>query len=45
MSQLRGYPTRSKTSEETTNTKTSTNCNLAEAISKYRTICLEILMT
>ena len=36
MSQLLGYPTRSRTSEETTNTDTSTNCNFAEEISKLR---------
>ena len=34
MSQSHGYPTRSRTSEETTNTDTSTNCNFAEEISK-----------
>ena len=34
MSQLYGYPTGSKMLEETTNTDTSTNCNLAEEISK-----------
>ena len=34
MSQLHGYPTGSNMSEETTNTDTSTNCNLAEEISK-----------
>ena len=36
MSQLHGYPTRSKTSEETTNTDTSTNCNFVQEISKLR---------
>ena len=36
MSQLHGYPTRSKTLEEATNTDTSTNCNFAEEISKLR---------
>ena len=36
MSQLLGYPTRSRTSEETTNTDTSTNCNFAEEILKLR---------
>ena len=36
MSQSHGYPTRSRTSEETTNTDTSTNCNFAEEISKLR---------
>ena len=36
MSQLHEYPTRSKTSEENTSTDTSTNCNLAENISKIR---------
>ena len=36
MSQLHGYPTRSKTLEENTNTDTSTNCNFAEEISKLR---------
>ena len=36
MSQSHGYPTRSRTSEETTNTDTSTNCNFAEKISKLR---------
>ena len=34
--QSHGYPTRSRTSEETTNTDTSTNCNFAEEISKLR---------
>ena len=34
MSQLHGYPTHSKTSEETTNTDPSTNCNFPEEISK-----------
>ena len=34
MSQLHGYPTRSKTSEETTNT--NTNCNFVQEISKLR---------
>ena len=36
MSQSHGYPTRSRTSEETANTDTSTNCNFAEEISKLR---------
>ena len=36
MSQLHGYPTRSRTSEEATNTDTSTNWNFAEEISKLR---------
>ena len=36
MSQLQGYPSRSKTSEETTNTDTSTNWNFAGEISKLR---------
>ena len=36
MPQSHGYPTRSRTSEETTNTDTSTNCNFAEEISKLR---------
>ena len=36
MSQLHGYPARSRTSEETTNTDTSTNCSFAEEISKLR---------
>ena len=36
MSQSHGYPTRSRTSEETTNTDTSTNCNFDEEISKLR---------
>ena len=36
MSQLHGYPTSSRTSEETTNIDTSTNCNFAEDISKLR---------
>ena len=36
MSQLYGYPTRSKTLEETTNTDTSTNCNFVQEISKLR---------
>ena len=36
MSQFHGYPTRSRTSEETTNTDTSTNCNFAEEILKLR---------
>ena len=36
MSQLHGYSTRSRTSEETTNTDTSTNWNFAEGISKLR---------
>ena len=36
MSQSHGYPTRSRTSEETTNTDTSTKCNFAEEISKLR---------
>ena len=36
MSQLHGYLTRSKTSEEATCTNTSTNCNFAEEISKLR---------
>ena len=34
MSQLHGYPTGSKMLEETTNTDTSNNCNLAEEIWK-----------
>ena len=34
MSQSHGYPTSSRTSEETTNTGTSTNCNSAEEILK-----------
>ena len=34
MSQLHGYPTLSKTMEETTNTDTSTNCNFDEEMSK-----------
>ena len=37
MSQSHGYPTRSRTSEETTNTDTSTNRTFAEEISKLRT--------
>ena len=37
MYQSHGYLTRSRTSEETTNTDTSTNCNFAEEISKLRT--------
>ena len=36
MYQLHGYPTRSKTSEQTTNTDTSANYNFAEEISKLR---------
>ena len=36
MSQSHGYPTRNRTSEETTNTDTSTSCNFAEEISKLR---------
>ena len=36
MSQLHGYPTRSRTSEEATNTDTSTNWNITEVISKLR---------
>ena len=36
MSQSHGYPTRSRTSEKTANTDTSTNCNFAEEISKLR---------
>ena len=36
MSQLHGYPNRSKTSEETTNTDTSTYYNFGEEISKLR---------
>ena len=36
MSQSHGYPTRSRTSEETTNTGTSTSCNFTELISKLR---------
>ena len=36
MSQLHGYPTRSKTSEGTTNTDTNTNCSFAEETSKLR---------
>ena len=32
MSQLHGYPTRSRTSEETTNTDTSTNWNLLKRL-------------
>ena len=36
MSQSHGYPTRSRTSEETTNTDTSTNCNFAEEMPKLR---------
>ena len=36
MSQLHGYPTRSRTSEEATNTDTSTNWNFTEVISKLR---------
>ena len=36
MSQSHGYPTRSRTSEETTNTGTSTSCNFAEEIPKLR---------
>ena len=36
MSQLHGYSTRSRTSEETTNTDTSTNWNFADGISKLR---------
>ena len=36
MSQSHGYPTRSRTSEETTNTDTSTSCNFAEEIPKLR---------
>ena len=36
MSQLHGYLTRSRTSEEITNTDTSTNCIFAEEISKLR---------
>ena len=36
MSQSRGYPTRSRTPEETTNTDTSTTCNFAEEISKLQ---------
>ena len=34
MSQSHGYPTRSRTSEETTNTDASTNCNFVEELSK-----------
>ena len=34
--QLHGYPNRSKTSEETTNTDTSSNCHFADEISKLR---------
>ena len=36
MSQSHGYLTRGRTSEETTNTDTSTNCNFAEEIQKLR---------
>ena len=36
MSQSHGYPTRNRTSGETTNTDTSTNCNFAQDISKLR---------
>ena len=36
MSQSHRYPTRNRTSEETANTDTSTNCNFAEEISKLR---------
>ena len=36
MSQLHGYPTPGRTSEETTNTDTSTNYSFAEEISKLR---------
>ena len=36
MPRSHGYPTRSRTSEETTNTDTSTNCNFSEEISKLR---------
>ena len=41
MSQLHGYPTCSRTSEETTNTDTSTNWNFAEEISKLRNDLVE----
>ena len=41
MSQLHGYPTRSRTSEEITNTVTSTNCIFAEEISKLRNDLVE----
>ena len=34
MSQSHGYPTRSRTLEETTNTDASTNCNFVEELSK-----------
>ena len=40
MSQLHGYPTRGKMSEETTDTDTSSNCNFAVEISK---LCNELV--
>ena len=45
MSELHGYPTRSRTLEKTTNTDISTNCNFAEEISKLRNDWLEIFLT
>ena len=45
MSQSHGYPTRSRTSEETTNTDTAPIVTLLKRYQNYGLIWLEVFMT